>query len=85
MAFAREVVRGGGSANGLKKILARSGKLVAWVAIPGAGVALALWSLATVAGAYSAATSIRANAHFMAVRASTAMVDPRGGEAASKL
>ena len=85
MAFAREVVRGGGSANGLKKILARSGKLVAWVAIPGAGVALALWSLATVAGAYSAATSIRANAHFMPVRASTAMVDPRGGEAASKL
>ncbi len=85
MAFVREKFRGSGPASGFRTVLARSARIAGWVAIPTAGAVLAMWSLATVAGAYSAATSIRANAHFLPTRVSVASADARSMEAASKL
>lgn len=84
MAFVREKLRGK-SPSGLKTMLTRSARVAGWVTIPTAGAVLALWSLATVAGAYSTATSIRANAHFLPARVNVAKVDAQSMEAASKL
>lgn len=85
MAFVREKFRGNGPTSGFRTVLARSARITGWVAIPTAGAVLAMWSLATVAGAYSAATSIRANAHFLPTRVNTASADIQSMEAASKL
>ncbi|PLP60274.1 hypothetical protein CYK37_03765 [Mesorhizobium loti] len=85
MAFVREKFRGNDPASGLKTVLARSARISGWVVIPTAGAVLAIWSLATVAGAYSAATSIRANAHFLPTRISVASAGMQSMEAASRL
>ncbi|MFE0015176.1 DUF2778 domain-containing protein [Mesorhizobium sp. NPDC059054] len=85
MAFVREKFRGNRPASGFKTMLARSARMAGWVTIPTAGAVLAMWSLATVAGAYSAATSIRANAHFLPARVGVATADTQSMEAASKL
>ncbi|HEV2507577.1 MAG TPA: DUF2778 domain-containing protein [Mesorhizobium sp.] len=85
MAFVREKFRGNSPASGFKTVLARSARVTAWIAIPTAGAVLAMWSLATVAGAYSAATSIRANAHFLPTRVNVAGADLQSMEAASRL
>ena len=78
MAFASGKVRDGNPLGVKGRIPAASGRLVRWVVVPGTGVALALWSMATVASVYSAASSIGSAAHLLPMHASAhiAFADP---------
>lgn len=65
MAFMRKKFGGDRPSGGLDRASSTPSTIIRWVAVPGAGMALSLWMVAGMAGAYSASSSLSSTVSFM--------------------